>query len=87
MCVIQNKLYSIFECLKNDQEINIDELSIILLLFADDIVLIAKSAKDMQMLLNKMHSYCTERTLNVNINKTRVMIFRKKKENCNVEFR
>ena len=50
----------LFECLKNDQEINIDGLSIILLLFADDLVLIAKSAKDMQMLLNKMHSYCIE---------------------------
>ena len=77
----------LFECLKNDQEINIDELSIILLLFADDLVLIAKSAKDMQMLLNKMHSYCTEWKLNVNINKTKVMIFSKKKGNCNVEFK
>ena len=73
--------------MKNDQEINIDEWSIILLLFADDLVLIAKSAKDMQTLLNKMHSYRTEWKLNVNINKTKVMIFSKKKENCNVEFK
>ena len=41
----------------------------------------------MQMLLNKMHSYCIEWKLNVNINKTKVMIFSKKKGNCNVEFK
>ena len=49
----------------------------ILLLYADDIVIFANNSEDLQNGLDLLHDYCSKWKLTVNINKTKVMIFRK----------
>ena len=58
--------------------INLYELCIILLLFADDMVLIGNSPQDLQHSLNKLFDYCTKWGLEVNTDKTNVVVFRKR---------
>lgn len=50
---------------------------IILLAFADDIVLLADSAVKMKKILRAPHKYCQLNKLNINIKKTKIIIFRK----------
>ena len=45
------------------------------LLYADDLVVFARSAKGLQRILNKLESFCEQADLNVNLDKTKVMIF------------
>ena len=45
------------------------------LLYADDLVLLAKTASDLQSLLSNLEAYCTYNTLAVNIEKTKVLVF------------
>ena len=47
------------------------------LMYADDLVLLSKSAKGMHLMLEKLHKYCTTWHLEINTKKTKVMIFRK----------
>ncbi len=47
------------------------------LLFADDIILIAENRLYLQKLLNKVQDYFLENKLQVNENKTKIMIFKK----------
>jgi hypothetical protein len=47
------------------------------LLYADDIVLLSESAQGLQNLLNKVKIFCDKWNLQVNINKSKVMIFNK----------
>ena len=49
--------------------IQIDELEIILLLFADDLVIFGNSPKDLQNSLNKLYEYCQTWGLEVNTQK------------------
>ena len=78
-------LYSIFcEDLESrlkengDAGVLLDELSIILLSFADDMVIISKSPEELQQNISKLHKYCTDWGLSVNCEKTKVMVFRKR---------
>ena len=65
----------------NDQCLN--ELGIyikvFLLLYADDTILLAESAVDLQRMLNKFDDYCLQWKLNVNLEKNQSNDFRKKK--------
>ena len=45
------------------------------LLYADDLVVFARSAKGLQRILNKLESFCEKADLNVNLDKTEIMIF------------
>ena len=60
-----------------------DELDIYLklyvLLYADDTIIMAESAADLQTALTRLHEYCTQWDLKVNISKTNVVIFSKGK--------
>ena len=59
--------------------IDVDEgLVVSVLLYADDIVLLADSEDDLQSLLNIVHSWCTRWRLEVNLLKTNIMHVRKK---------
>ena len=59
--------------------IDVDEgLVVSVLLYADDIVLLADSEDDLQSLLNIVHSWCTRWRLEVNLLKTNIMHARKK---------
>ena len=67
---------------------NLDELSICLLLFAEDLVIVAKSPEELQSLINELFVYCQEWNPSVNIKKkkTKVVIFEKKKSNNEIAF-
>ena len=56
--------------------IDLDFCKIFLLLFADDLVMFAESKIELQRLLNKLHEYCSQWNLKVNIDKTNVIVFR-----------
>ena len=45
------------------------------LLYADDLVIFSRSAKSLQIVLNKLESFCENADLSVNLNKTKIMIF------------
>jgi hypothetical protein len=52
-------------------------LKLFLLLYADDIVILAESLQDLQKRMDILKDYCKRWKLTVNINKTKVMIFKK----------
>ena len=56
--------------------IDFDFCKLFLLLFADDLVMFAESKIELQRLLNKLHEYCSQWNLKVNIDKTNVIVFR-----------
>ena len=62
----------------NNIAVTIDQLSIYLLLFADDAVMFAESKEELQDNLYCLKSYCDKWSLTVNVEKTKVIIFRKK---------
>ena len=61
-----------------DSGIQIDDIKLIMLLFADDMAIFAKTPEELQDHLNNLLSYCNSSGLHVNTNKTKVMVFRKR---------
>ena len=57
--------------------LTIDDITFILLLFADDMVLFGKSPEELQHSLDLLEAYCDSWGLEVNINKTKIMVCRK----------
>lgn len=51
------------------------QVLISILLFADDVILLASSAESLQRLLDGLASFCDHRQLSVNLSKTWVMVF------------
>ena len=56
-----------------------------ILLHVDDIVMLSKSGADLQRLLNKLFEFCTSSCLDVNLSKTKIMIFGHNKRKLNQE--
>lgn len=54
--------------------VSINEIQMFILLFADDTVIFSRSKTGLQILLNKMRSYCNEWVITVNTNKIVVMV-------------
>ncbi|XP_021350729.1 uncharacterized protein LOC110448677 [Mizuhopecten yessoensis] len=54
-------------------------VEIFVLLYADDSVLFSESPEGLQSALNVFQQYCKIWKLNINVNKTKVMVFRKRK--------
>ncbi len=50
-------------------------IKLLILLYADDTVIIAEDADSFQKCLNDFQVYCSEWKLNVNISKTKVIVF------------
>lgn len=57
--------------------VQIGESKIKLLKFADDIVMFAKTPDVLQLMLNRLESYCSNWGLTVNLDKSKAMIFKK----------
>ena len=72
--------------MNDDINVNTDELSIFMLLFADDLVLISKTPDGLQALLDKLYNYCIEWQWNVSLNKTKIVVISKKYLNKIVYF-
>ena len=63
-------------CLINKHEHELDVyLKLLVLLYADDTVLMAENAIDLQQQLNVFTEYCKTWKLKVNVNKSNVLIF------------
>lgn len=69
---LENEFY-----LKGADGVDLDFLTLVLLLYADDIVIFAKPPEELEAILNNLENYCKRWKLNVNKHKTKVMIFRK----------
>ena len=57
-----------------------DQLIVSILLFADDIALIADSEEHLQRMLDFVRHWCSQNKMSVNISKTKVVYFRKIKK-------
>ena len=58
--------------------LTINDITIILLLFADDMVIIGKTPNELQQSLDLLKSYCDTWGLEVNTDKTKIVVFRKR---------
>ena len=68
----------IVDCINNVEmldTVDIEEMILFILLYADDAVIFAKSAESLQSMLNDIHKYCNTWHLTINTNKTKVMVF------------
>ena len=54
---------------------NLEELQIFLLMFADDAILFSQNPQALQSMLNDVQLYCETWGLRLNVNKTKIMIF------------
>ena len=57
--------------------INLQQLQLYILLFADDAVLFSETREGLQNELNNLESYCKKWNLTVNVEKTKIVVFRK----------
>lgn len=82
-CILSPTLFSLY---LNDMvnifdstcdPIQIENMKLSALMYADDIVLLSESAEGLQSCLNKLSNYCEIWNLSVNIEKSQVMIFNK----------
>ena len=51
------------------------KLKLLILLYADDTVILSESPDDFQNSLNVFHNYCNQWRLTVNLTKTKVVVF------------
>ncbi|XP_045180152.2 uncharacterized protein LOC123539573 isoform X1 [Mercenaria mercenaria] len=61
-----------------DVGLSLNELCLILLLFADDMVILAETPIDLQSSLDTLYDYCNTWGLEVNVDKTKCVVFRKR---------
>ena len=61
----------------NCEPVNLRDLSLFLLLYADDTVILSDSRKGLQNLLDRLYTYSSDWNIEVNIDKTKIVIFRK----------
>ena len=83
MLSVTFSLFSMFindinDFIKRDADlgINIGQFYMILLLFADDMVLVSDNRSGLQEGLDKLYNYCTDWGLGVNADKTKCMVFK-----------
>ena len=62
----------------NTTGLTINEICLVILLFADDMVICGDSVEDLQSRLNSLREYCEKWGLEVNTAKTKVVVFRKR---------
>ena len=68
----------LFLCNDINSGLTLNDATFILLLFADDMVVLGKSVNDLQQSLDLLKQYCDNWDLEVNILKTKTMVFRKR---------
>lgn len=85
-CVLRTMLVNLF---LNDMHdfiaggIYIDNMKIRILMYADDIVMLAEDNEVLQMMIDKLEEYCRTWNLVVNLNKSKIMIFGRQNLNKN----
>lgn len=71
----------------NLTENDINELSLYLMLFADDIVLFTTDASSLQSQIDCIYRYSNDLGLKINVSKTKICIFEKRKKRRNIEWK
>ena len=59
--------------------VTFEDMKILLLFYADDVVIFSESAQGLQSGINSLHEYCNRWKLKLNTEKSKVMVFRKGK--------
>ena len=62
---------------KGGDGLDVDDITLFLMLYADDIVVFGKTKEELQNNLDLLADYCNRWKLVVNVSKTKIMIFRK----------
>lgn len=75
--IFQNDMHDIFGALECDP-INIGSITLNSLSWADDLIVISRSQKGLQICLNNLKIYCDKWGLEVNTEKTKTMVFSKR---------
>ena len=65
--------------------IDIDKFELFLLLYADDIVIFVNNPEELQNGLDILYDFCSKWKLTININTTKIMIFRKHTHKTSVQ--
>ncbi|KAK6172852.1 hypothetical protein SNE40_016429 [Patella caerulea] len=60
----------------NCEYLTINDVNLYLLMYADDTVLLSESPENLQNMLNTLSNYCYENNLNVNVNNSKIVIFK-----------
>ena len=60
---------------RHNAGINIQDLCLILLLFADDMVVIGATPEDIHLYIDRLYDYCNICGLQINIPKTKGIVF------------
>ena len=68
-----------------DASISIDQLAIYLLLFANDAVMFSDIPEGLQTSLNNLETYCSKWNIHVNVDQTKIVVFRKGVQLCQNE--
>ena len=63
---------------KPDSGINVNDINLILLFFADDMVVLGETPYDLQNSLDRLYQYCLTWGLEVNTIKTKCIVFRRR---------
>ena len=71
-----NDIAKELETSNNDDFVSVNGILIHLLLFADDTVLFGKTPEALQLLLDKLLKYCSKWNIEVNKDKTEIIVFR-----------
>jgi hypothetical protein len=72
-----NDLPNLFEQAQSDPFVLPNGTAINSLLYADDLIILSRSKHGLQNCLNHLHEWCSKWLMEVNIKKTKVMIFQK----------
>lgn len=78
-CILSPLLFSLYvndlaDILPNG--VNVADTIIKILLYADDIVLLADSQAELQQMIDALYSYCSTWCLKVNLDKSKIIVFR-----------
>ena len=92
-CKLSPTLFSLYindlanEIKQMNLGVDIDELQLSILLYADDVALIAPDADSLQLMLDKLNEWCCKWRLTVNNDKTKIIHFRPASvQLCNNQF-
>ncbi len=61
----------------NGVQLSPDLIEIFILMFADDVVFFSESVIGLQRQINVLETYCKKWALNVNLDKTKIMVFKR----------
>ena len=62
--------------------IKMGDINLSILLYADDIAIIAENEKDLQTMLNCVHQWCNKWKISINATKSQIVHFRKRRRPC-----